>query len=91
MATFKSEDFEKKLAVKRAKADIRKAEKKWYNTGASIDDVLHMLGYNKPGFGSGYKFNTMLYTGIHKFMITIDTYDLIIGNGKLKATVEQVK
>lgn len=70
-------DYEKKLAIKRAKADIRKALNDWHKFGTvSIDDILSRMGYSR----NSYKFTKNLWTGMKSFTICLDTYGLIIKN-----------
>lgn len=70
-------NYEKKLVIKRAKADIRKALNNWHKFGTvSIGDILSRMGYSR----NSYKFTKKLWIGTQSFTICLDTYGLIIEN-----------
>lgn len=87
---------EKKVVIRKAKAEARKAEKKWYNLrNIEIDRILCDMGYKKDYY-SLYKFKKSWWTygsnGSKQFIVIIDTYDLVHKfEGKLNVTVEDGK
>lgn len=81
-------EYEYKLAAKRAKADAVKAVSKWHKLGTvGIDDILFSMGYT--GSKCGYKFTKRYWAGMEAFTLCLDTYGLIIGrSGKIEVEVQ---
>ena len=70
-------DYEKRLAIKRAKADSRKALNNWHKfRTVGIGDILLKMGYSR----NSYKYTKKIWTGTQSFTICLDTYGLIIKN-----------
>lgn len=71
-------------AMNTAKADARKAIKKWHDSGLEIDTILKDMGYN-PIRSDMYKYYIPVtdYSaeGFSKAYAVIDYYHLVIGNG----------
>lgn len=80
-------EYESKLAAKRAKADAKKAVNTWHQLGTvDIYDVLSRMGYS--GSRCGYRFTKRYWPGMQAFTLCLDTYGLIIGNtGKIDVEV----
>lgn len=72
-------EYERKLANKRAKSDIKKALKEWHNTCLGIDTILIRMGYIKNPY-SMYEYSKRVYTGMEIFTVYLNTYKLIICN-----------
>lgn len=69
-------EYEKKLAVKRANADAKKAVRDWHKLQTvGIDDILKRMGYSSVD--GIYKFKRRCRTGMEAFTICLDTYGLI--------------
>lgn len=65
------QDYRYKLAMKQAKADVKKALKEWWNSKTiGIDEILKSYGYTESSYR--YEF-TKLSNG---YTIRLDTFDL---------------
>ena len=80
-------EYEKKLAVRRANNDARKAVREWHKLGTvGIDVIIKGMGYNQKGL---YKFTKRYWPGYEGFTLQLDTYALIHKRGdEKKITVE---
>lgn len=68
-------DIDKKLVVKRAKADAKKAEKKYHDLyTVSIENILPRMGYSKDSL---YIYKKRIYIGANGFTIIFDIFDLV--------------
>lgn len=82
-------EYEKKLAIKRAKADVKKAINDWHKYETiGIDSILKTLGYiNNPY--KMYQYSKKIWTGMESFTIHLDTFELLVGGANtIKYEVE---
>lgn len=76
-------DYERKIAEKTAKADVRKAVRKWYALGnVSIGEVVKSLGYSQDSRMSMYEYKKTCWTGMESYSITLDTFNLVHGKSE---------
>ena len=83
-------DYEKKLAIKRAKADVRKAINDWHKYSTiGIDQILKALGYTNNPYKM-YQYSKKTRTGMESFTIHLDTSELLVGGANtIKYEIEE--
>lgn len=82
-------EYERKNAEQYARKVVRSAVNEWrkYHT-VSIDTIIRGKGFDRDG-GSLYRFKRVYWNG-SRFLVTLDTYNLLIGHDdKITYRVEE--
>lgn len=77
-----------KLIKKQVSKDIRKMLKEWHERrNVGIDVIIKRFGYT-PVSSSMYKYRKMLWQGLERYEVTLDTFSLIHeDNGNIEVSI----
>jgi hypothetical protein len=84
-------DYERKIAEKFARRVVRQSHREWTKRGdVDIGMILHGHGFSLFPT-SIYVYKYALWTGSKKFLVTINTFDLVHNwDGQMKWSVKEV-